>query len=68
MLNMHWQDQHFTLTPPGNGSPWHVLVNTSMPSGRDAFAPADAPEVTDASFIVGSRSIVVLIAGSGSRR
>jgi glycogen operon protein len=66
MFNMYWEDQHFQLAPPIDGTDWYVLINTAMPSGADAFQPLDAPQVNRSSFVAGPRSVVVLI--SGSRR
>ena len=67
MLNMHWENAHVQLTPAFDGTWWHVLVNTSMSAGADAFAPLDAPAVQGSTFVVGARSIVVLISGSRRR-
>ena len=61
-MNMFWQSRTFELPRLPDGKRWHVFVNTSMPSPQDSFAPGEEAPLSDSSkFVMGERSVVVLV-------
>ncbi|PIE80886.1 MAG: glycogen debranching enzyme GlgX [Chloroflexi bacterium] len=64
-MNMHWEDHAFELPNlPGNRQ-WHVFANTSLPSPDDICEPGDESLLNNqASYVVGSRSIIILVGRS----
>jgi glycogen operon protein len=62
-MNMHWQALPFELPHLPAGRHWHVFANTSMPSPEDVHEPGQEPCLGEqGSFLVGERSVVVLVA------
>jgi glycogen operon protein len=61
IVNAYWEPLDFEIPPPGDPSnPWRRIIDTSLDSPADACAWADAPAITQASYRVPSRSVVVL--------
>jgi glycogen operon protein len=62
-LNAYWEALTFTLPAPPAGRRWHVAINTGMPPPEDAWGCGDEPPLSEpSSFLVGGRSVVVLVA------
>jgi glycogen operon protein len=60
--NAHWEGASFDLPRLPPGQSWRRFVDTSLPSGEDALEPgAEAPLVSQRSYPVGPRSVVVLV-------
>ena len=61
-INMHWESHQFEIPKLPNGR-WYVVANTDMPKGSDIFAEGEE-RILDGqtNFMVGSRSVVVLMA------
>jgi glycogen operon protein len=59
---MHWESHQFEIPKLPSGR-WYVVANTDMPKGSDIFA-AGEEYILDGqtNFMVGSRSVVVLMA------
>ena len=61
-LNMYWETLHFELPELPENLKWFLFANTDMPSPNDIYEPSQEPLLEDQrNFLVGSRSIVVLI-------
>jgi isoamylase len=61
-MNMFWDALVFEIPRLSEGRKWHVAANTSMPHPETFFPVNHEPELENQdSFIVGARSIVVLI-------
>lgn len=61
-INMHWESQNFEIPKLPCGVNWYVAANTDMPEKNDIFASGKEPVVKEQNnFMVGSRSIVVLV-------
>ncbi len=61
-MNMHWDSVNFQPPPLPEGMRWHVFANTGMPSPEDIYEVGQEPGIGDQSnFLVGSRSVVVLV-------
>jgi isoamylase len=62
-MNSSWLPLHFELPRPPEDKPWHVSVNTGMPSPEDIFESGGEPKLEDqGGMMVGPRSVVILIA------
>ncbi len=67
MLNAFWDPLTFELPkPPSNGRKWRRLVDTYLPSPDDIFDGTSVHEVPDSTYVVHSRSVVIL-AASGKK-
>ena len=62
MFNAYWEDLEFELPPCPGGGQWLRAVNTSLPSPDDAVEEGQEPAVDGNTYLVGGRSVVVLIA------
>lgn len=61
-LNMHWEDQSFTLPKLAKKKAWRVFANTGADSPNDIFDLGSEPKLDDQKQIVlKSRSVVVLV-------
>ncbi len=61
--NAHWEPKAFDLPRLPAGKSWRRFLDTSLPPGDDALEPgAEAPIVSERSYAVGPRSVVVLVA------
>ncbi len=58
MVNAYWEPLTFGLTEPG---PWSRVVDTSLPGPDDIREPGQEVPAPDGSYVVGPRSVVVLI-------
>jgi isoamylase len=58
MFNSYWEDLAFELPKRHQ---WHRLIDTAMPSPEDFCPPQTTPKVTNKTYKVVSRSIVVLV-------
>ncbi len=62
-MNMHWEMHGFELPWPGEGKSWHVFANTDMPYQSDIWNVGEEKRLENQSeFLVGPRSIVILVA------
>jgi glycogen operon protein len=60
--NAHWEGAAFELPRLPPGQSWRRFADTSLPAGEDALEPgAEAPLVSQRSYAVGPRSVVVLV-------
>jgi glycogen operon protein len=65
MMNAYWDALDFELPPTDDADdPWRRCVDTSLESPDDARPWREAPVVRSATYRVGPRSIVVLVAGT----
>jgi len=63
MLNAYWEPLRFELPSVGeNARAWRRWIDTSLPSPEDIVDWDRAPEVTDTSYLVQSRSVALLVA------
>jgi isoamylase len=62
MLNAHWQPATFELPPvPANsGQLWRRCIDTALASPEDIYPWEKAPLVTEATYVVQPRSVVLL--------
>jgi glycogen operon protein len=60
-VNMHWEALPFELPGLPEGMRWHVFANTSMPSPQDISEPGSEPLFEDRNFILGGRSVAILV-------
>jgi isoamylase len=61
-MNSHWDALPFELPTLPGGRRWHVAVNTSAPTGEDIWpVGSEAALDNQRSFLVGGRSVVVLV-------
>ena len=61
-MNMYWESRTFELPRLPDGRKWHVFLNTSVPSPQDIYEPgAEAPLSDPNRFVVGERSVIVLV-------
>jgi isoamylase len=70
ILNAFWEPLNFDLPPvseEGGGS-WRRWIDTTLDSPRDIVAWQSAPAVTEQTYRVGPRSVVVLYALQGEFR
>ena len=63
-FNAYWEDLEFELPARPRNSPWMRAVDTSLPSPDDAADPGQEQPVEEATYTVGARSVVILIAHS----
>jgi glycogen operon protein len=62
-FNMYWDALPFQLPRPRQGADWRIVVNTGMASPEDICDTSEAlPLGNPNEIIIGSRSIVILIA------
>jgi glycogen operon protein len=59
ILNAYWQPLEFELPAPASGT-WRRWIDTSLDSPEDIVPWEQAPEVTDATYRVRDRSVVML--------
>jgi len=62
MLNAYWEPLTFELppAPPGNRQKWRRCIDTALPSPDDICRWDEAPEVSQATYLVQPRSVVLL--------
>jgi glycogen operon protein len=61
-MNMHWETHLFELPELPQRMQWHVFANTIMPHPEDIWKPGSEPLLEDQQqFLVGSRSVVILV-------
>ncbi|MDB5240902.1 MAG: glgX [Spirosoma sp.] len=61
-INMYWEGLHFELPVLPSETKWYLFANTDMPSPGDIYEPGSEVLLSNQSeFLVGSRSIVILI-------
>jgi isoamylase len=61
-MNMHWEAHDFELPRLPEDARWHVFANTDMKPPQDVVAAGQEVILENqASFLVGARSVVVLI-------
>lgn len=61
-MNMYWEALPFELPGLSAGKKWHVAVNTAMQSPFDFHTINEEPIIENQdSFIVGERSVIILI-------
>jgi glycogen operon protein len=63
ILNAYWEPLCFELPQPEGGVAWRRWVDTGLDSPDDIVPAQSAPPVPGASYRVGARSVVLLIAG-----
>jgi glycogen operon protein len=64
ICNAYWEPLDFELPPPPfeGVTQWRCVIDTNAESPHDIYVLADAPPVTGASYRVGGRASVLLIA------
>lgn len=60
MMNMYWEPLDFAL-PPVPGYQWHRVLDTSLPVPDDIVGGGHEIKISDSSYRVDGRSVVVLI-------
>jgi isoamylase len=61
VANAYWGPLAFELPPPGDGSSWHRIIDTSRPSPDDICSEWAATEVVpDTHYLAQARSVVLL--------
>lgn len=60
MTNMYWEALPMAI-PAVPGRVWHRVVDTALPSPQDIAEPGMAPAISEGSYVVNPRSVVVLI-------
>lgn len=58
MVNAHWEGMPFTIQKGGN---WRRVINTFFGPGADFLEEGVEEEITSTSYLVGPRSVVVLV-------
>lgn len=66
MFNMYWDAVEFQI-PTLEGLSWYRSVDTGQPSPNDISAPEDMVRIDSPTYLVGGRSVVVLVTNPGSR-
>jgi glycogen operon protein len=62
-MNMYWENLEFEPPIPPEGTTWHIVVNTAMPSPNDIHERGSEPPLSEQQpMMVGGRSLIVLIA------
>ena len=64
MLNAYWELLSFELPPVPAGPGWRRWINTALESPGDICPWQSAPVVTQATYVVQPRSVVLLVCGS----
>jgi glycogen operon protein len=65
-MNMHWNSHRFELPRLPVEMEWRVFANTSMPTPSDIYPPGNEPLLSEqAQFLVGGRSVVILVGRNG---
>jgi glycogen operon protein len=65
MMNSYWDALEFELPPAPNEQPWRRWIDTALETPYDIVECREAPSFSRATYRVESRSVVVLIGGSG---
>jgi glycogen operon protein len=60
MINSHPQERRFEIQEVRRGG-WKLVADTSRPSPEDVFEPGYEPAVLRREYLVGGRSVVVLM-------
>lgn len=60
MLNAYWEPLRFALPPLPQGSWWHRLVDTSLPSPDDIIEPGAEVLIKGNQYRLNDRSVVIL--------
>jgi glycogen operon protein len=69
VLNAYWKHLDFELPPiASHASPWRRWIDTSADSPLDIFPWGEAPVLSDCSYRVAPRSVVVLFEKIGTQR
>ncbi len=66
ILNAHWEAHDFELPTPGHGRPWRRWIDTGLDSPNDIVEWENAPPVQGPSHRAEARSVVMLIAATGT--
>jgi glycogen operon protein len=61
MLNAYWEPLRFELPAAGETGPWRRWLDTSLKSPEDVVDWQEAPQVTEASYLVQPRSLALLV-------
>lgn len=64
MFNMYWDAVEFEI-PRVEGLRWYRTVDTGQPTPNDISEPSDMPRVDTPTYLVGGRSVVVLVTRPG---
>jgi glycogen operon protein len=64
MVNAYWEPLKFTLPSPTAAASqgWRLWLDTGQPAPGDIHEPNDMPAVAENGYLVGPRSVVVLVA------
>jgi isoamylase len=69
VLNAYWEHLDFELPPiAGHATSWHRWIDTSFDSPLDIFPWDEAPVLSECSYRVAPRSVVVLFENIGPQR
>jgi len=60
IVNAFWSELAFELPARPLGSPWHLFIDTGLPSPLDIFAPGDRPILETRPYTAVARSVIVL--------
>ncbi len=60
-LNMHYQGLPFEIPQLPSGLQWHIVANTGMASPDDIYPAGSEVPLNEQHFIVGDRSVVILM-------
>lgn len=61
IFNMHWEALDFEIPQIKGGRNWYKVVDTAEPSPTDILDPCQEVMITENSYLVKDRSVVVLI-------
>ncbi len=64
LVNAHWRSARFRLMEAG---PWRRVVDTALAAPEDVVDPGAEPRVGDDRYVVGPRSVVVLLRRAAER-
>ncbi len=68
-MNMHWEMHGFALPKLPKKMKWHVAANTDALAPQDIWEPGREPKLANQEeFLVGPRSVVVLIAKDAKKK
>jgi glycogen operon protein len=66
MFNMYWDAVEFQI-PTIDGLNWYRSVDTGEASPNDISAPEDMVLINQPTYLVGGRSVVVLVSRTGTQ-
>jgi glycogen operon protein len=64
MFNMYWDAIEFEI-PKLEGLYWYRSVDTGQPTPNDISEPHDMVRIDTPTYLVGGRSVVVLVTNTG---